>query len=107
MPRDLIAAARQSLKFRRWKPQPSKIKLGPLALTPSPADAVIEEKHYSPTELAKAWGLSPEMIRQLFVNEPGVLVIRRHGTRFKRVYKTIRIPQSVAQRLHNRLSGAA
>jgi len=31
------------------------------------------EKHFSPAELAEAWGPSPETIRNIFREEPGVL----------------------------------
>lgn len=65
----------------------------------------IEERHYSVAELAERWNLSPDTIRKLFENEPGVLVIGEHSTkRGKRCYKTLRIPESVAARLHRRLS---
>jgi hypothetical protein len=62
------------------------------------------EKHYAPRELAELWGLSKETIRTIFRNEPGVLKIGSNGTRLKRGYKTLRIPQSVAERVHTRLS---
>jgi hypothetical protein len=60
-----------------------------------------QEKHYSPAELADAWSFSAEKIRQLFRNEPGVLKIGTAG------YITLRIPASVAERVHNRLSAVA
>jgi hypothetical protein len=60
--------------------------------------------HYSPVELAEAWGVSVETIRSIFRNEPGVLKIGKDGTRLRRGYKTLRIPRSVAERVHTRLS---
>ena len=65
---------------------------------------VVDEKHYSCTELAQAWGVSPQTIRELFRKEEGVLKIGSSGTRTRRGYKTLRIPQSVAERVHGKLS---
>ncbi len=44
----------------------------------------VSAKHFSPAELAEAWGLSLETIRKLFRNEPGVLKIGRSPSRFRR-----------------------
>jgi hypothetical protein len=65
---------------------------------------VVDEKHFTPADLAKAWGVSAETIRVLFRDEPGVLKIGKDGTRLRRGYKTLRIPETVAQRVHTRLS---
>ena len=62
------------------------------------------EKHYSAVELAKLWGLHPKTIRNLFQDEPGVLVIERPEQMFKRGYTSLRIPASVADRVHERYS---
>ena len=63
------------------------------------------EKHVSVNELAFRWNLSPDTVRRMFENEPGVLVIgngiRKYG---RRRYVTLRIPESVAARVHRRLS---
>jgi hypothetical protein len=65
------------------------------------------DKHFSPIELAELWGLSAATIRQIFTGEPGVLRIgepsRRVGRTLKRAYHTMRIPESVAIRVHQRL----
>lgn len=66
--------------------------------------ADFDEKHFSPAELAKAWGVSVELIRSLFRTEPGVLKLGSNGTRHRRGYITLRIPENVAQRVHRRLS---
>ena len=51
------------------------------------------------------WKLSIDMVRRLFEGESGVLVIRNGGlTQRKRRYRTLRIPQSVVDRVHRRLS---
>ena len=66
------------------------------------------EQHYEPKELAARWGLSPTKVRRMFENEPGVLLIgepsRRVGRKLKRSYYTMRIPHSVAERVHRRLT---
>jgi hypothetical protein len=60
------------------------------------------EEHYSPKHLAKLWGVSPDTIRKLFDEEPGVFIVEREETRSKRRYRTMRIPASVAARVHAR-----
>jgi hypothetical protein len=62
------------------------------------------EQHYSPAELATLWALSPNFIRRVFQDEEGVIVIDRKEKLHKRGYKTLRIPRSVALRVHNKLA---
>lgn len=77
-------------------------------VAPKPApEAMLEKycsKHYTPHELAAAWGVSAQTIRELFRHEHGVLKIGSDGTKTRRAYKLLRIPASVAERVHNRLS---
>ena len=63
-----------------------------------------QERHYSVAEIADTWNLSREVIRKLFEGEPGVLVIGNDSTRSKRGYHTLRIPESVMERVHRKLS---
>ena len=63
-----------------------------------------DEKHYSIAELAALWNLSRKTIRRIFEHEPGVLRWGKDETRFKRSYLTLRIPQSVAARVHRQLT---
>jgi hypothetical protein len=69
------------------------------------------EPHYSPKVLAERWELSGTMVHRMFENEPGVLRIgqpsRRMGRILKRRYYTLRIPHSVAERVHQRHLSAA
>ncbi len=65
------------------------------------------EKHYSVKELATLWNLSDRTIRRMFLGEPGVVEWGTCETRMKRGYKTLRIPQSVAQRVYGRLRPAS
>ena len=62
------------------------------------------ERHYAVTEIAEMWNLSADKVRELFEDEPGVLVIGERSPRHKRRYITLRIPQSVLERVHRRLS---
>ena len=60
------------------------------------------EKHFTPAELATAWNVSAQTIREIFRREPGVLKIGSNATKTRRAYKMLRIPASVAERVHNR-----
>ena len=62
------------------------------------------EQHFTPAELANAWGVSDETVRSIFREEPGVLKLGKTGTMHRRGYFTLRIPQEVAKRVHRRLS---
>jgi transcriptional regulator GlxA family with amidase domain len=61
------------------------------------------ERHLTVADLASLWNLSEDTIRRLFLDEPGVVTIRRSRRR-ARVYRSIRIPESVARRVHERLT---
>jgi hypothetical protein len=60
------------------------------------------ERHYTPEALAEIWALSADTVRRLFEREPGVLIVSRNGKR-ARCYRTLRIPESVALRVHRRM----
>jgi SAM-dependent MidA family methyltransferase len=62
-----------------------------------------QERHYAVAELLEMWNLSPDVIRKIFEHEAGVLVVGDYGSRNKRRYTTLRIPQSVVERVHRRL----
>ncbi len=63
------------------------------------------ERHYTVSDLSRRWLLSECTIRRLFTKEPGVIKITRAATRSKRSYTTMRIPEGIALRVHNRLCG--
>jgi hypothetical protein len=70
------------------------------------ADAMtqsFEEPHFSVKQLSERWGFSERTIRRRFAYEPGVVVIEK-GVRFKRRYRRIQIPASVAERVHRRMT---
>jgi hypothetical protein len=66
-------------------------------------DGTTFERHYSVDELAAAWGMSDDFVRRMFVHEPGVVLFVRHRPG-KRTYRVLRIPESVANRVHRRMS---
>ncbi len=63
------------------------------------------ERHYTLSEIAAMWNLSHDFVRRLFQNEPGVLIMgRKEVTSNRRRYATYRIPESVVERVHRRMS---
>ncbi len=69
----------------------------------SPKAPPAAERHYSPNELAGLWGVSATTIRRWFDREPGVVRFGSEGLLNKRRKILLRIPASVAQRVHGRL----
>jgi transcriptional regulator GlxA family with amidase domain len=67
-----------------------------------PPLSLMSERHYSVAELATMWNLSDDTIRRMFENEPDVQVVERPGRTSKRRFRTLRIPESVAQRVYVR-----
>jgi hypothetical protein len=60
----------------------------------------LAQHHYRVKDLAAMWGLSPAAIRRLFRNQHGVLRFGRPKKGHQRDYVSLRIPQSVAQRVY-------
>jgi transcriptional regulator GlxA family with amidase domain len=60
------------------------------------------ERHFTVDELAALWGMSDDFVRRLFLHESGVVIFYHHRPG-RRVYRTLRIPESVALRVHTRL----
>lgn len=65
------------------------------------------ERHFSVQEIAEMWGLGVDKIRELFIDEPGVIRIGNRERRGCRGYITLRIPASVVQGVHARLRANA
>jgi hypothetical protein len=71
---ELYALLQKSEKFVNWNPAADEDQ--PLTISDleqSNIGTEVVEKHYTPAELAKVWGVDAETIRNLFRNEPGVL----------------------------------
>ncbi len=65
------------------------------------------ERHYTLAELAKAWHMSERSLRPWFIDEQGVI---KWGTGKltrgrKKVYVSMRVPESVARRVYRRRTG--
>jgi hypothetical protein len=84
-----------TIEERRSEVRPGQSAPGFLSSFPAPHG----ERHYSVSEVARLWSLSRDSVRRIFRREPGVLVI---GDR----YVTLRIPESVLERVHRRLTNA-
>jgi hypothetical protein len=54
-------------------------------------------------QIAELLSLSADVVRRLFEREPGVLVLGNDGSRRKRGYHTLRIPESVMERVYRRI----
>lgn len=61
------------------------------------------EKHYTVGEIADLWALSTDTVRNLFRDHPGVVKLDSPERLTKRGYCVLRIPESVAQRVHEDL----
>jgi hypothetical protein len=62
------------------------------------------ERHFTVKQVAELWHLSPDAVRHLFRNEPDVVEICRPRRTGRRRYGTLRIPESVLERVHRKLS---
>jgi hypothetical protein len=62
------------------------------------------ERHYTVLEVAELWKLSPDTVRKLFRNVPGVLKFGSSERLHKRGYVNIRIPESIVARVHTERS---
>ena len=68
----------------------------------APADAppLYRQKHFHVNELAELWGTSAHTVRRWFEDEPDVLRITVGYRRGKDHKVCLRIPESVAERVH-------
>jgi hypothetical protein len=61
------------------------------------------ERHYTVQEIAELWGYSRQTVSRIFRNESGVLKITNARSKNRRIHITLRVPESVLIRMHNRL----
>ena len=66
---------------------------------------VFSERHYTVDEVAEMWSLSRDSVRRIFLSEADVPKISRPGNRYKRSCVTMRIPESVLNRVCRRMCG--
>jgi hypothetical protein len=70
-------------------------------------NSIAHDQHYTVSELAKRWHLSPNTVRRLVADEPGVIKITVGPllrNRRKRHLVSLRIPERVALRVHAKLT---
>jgi hypothetical protein len=66
---------------------------------PAPPNAM--EKHFTLEQIAEAWGISVRNARRIFRDQPGVVDLMAHRKSLtSRSYQVLRIPASVAARVH-------
>jgi DNA-binding LacI/PurR family transcriptional regulator len=65
---------------------------------PAPQNAM--EPHFTLKEIATAWGISVRMARRIFRDQPGVSDVCSRRVLSTRPYTILRIPASVAARVH-------
>lgn len=88
---EVISRLKESPKFLAWGQEIVRIH-----------DLGVPAKHYSLDELAELWDVSVDSIRRIFRDEPGVLKIGEYSPKRKR--QSLRIPESVVERVYMRLS---
>ncbi len=72
----------------------------------SPQASTSSEPHRTVKEIAESWKLSEDAVRRIFEREPGVLVLANPSRPGTRRYWTLRIPQSVEQRVYRQFLNA-
>lgn len=71
-----------------------------------PAPTSIEQ-YLTPAQIAKMLQLSTDTVIRIFENQPGVLVVGDcEGSRIRRRYRTIRVPESVYKRVLRQCTNA-
>jgi hypothetical protein len=109
----LLEELLRSSSFLTWSPDPKPVKQPTISVRRGHSfsykgktykNLIVDERHYAPADLAKVWGVDVETVRNIFRDEPGVLKLGEKNPRGRRTYLTLRIPESVAVRVHKRLS---
>jgi AraC-like DNA-binding protein len=108
---DIRSVLQQSRKFRQWKPAKTKaFGIGKEFRSTGKTFknlAKANEKHYTVADVSTLWGISEDLVRDIFRDETGVLKIRRPATKMKRAYSTLRIPESTLNRVYSELCNEA
>jgi len=80
------------------------------AFTSQGPSGMAGERFLTVAEVASMWSLSAVCVRRIFLQEPGVLVLGQRQVQAKlrrRVYRTLRIPESVVARVRQRLANGS
>jgi hypothetical protein len=109
---DIRSVLQMSHKFRQWKPakQHAKHKVFGVGKEYRSTGKTFknlakpDEKHYTVADVSTLWGISEDLVRDIFRDETSVLRIRRPATKMKRAYSTLRIPESTLNRVYSELS---
>jgi hypothetical protein len=62
------------------------------------------EKHYSVQHVADLWNFGVDKVRELFRDEPGVIMEGCEESRYKRGYINMRISESAIRRVYAKLT---
>lgn len=63
-----------------------------------------DRKFNTPQEIANEYGLHVKTVRKLFIDEPGVIRIGHPTLRHRRQHFTLRVPQTVKERVFGALT---
>ena len=63
-----------------------------------------DKQAYTVAEVAAMTGFSRQTITRMFEREPGVIIVPRPSTNCKRLYRSIRIPRAVYERVLRRFT---
>jgi hypothetical protein len=97
---DAISEVKASQDFHDWKPSYA-VRTVPSHIEKS---NMMKEKHYSPDELASLWGVKRGLNPQNLPRRTRRLEDGRYESEAQRQYLTLRIPESVVERVYTRLS---
>jgi hypothetical protein len=67
-------------------------------------EQAIRERFWTPKEIAEMWRVSIDTVRRAFEHEPDVFIVPHTSSPQRRRYRTIRIPDSVLERVQKRRS---
>jgi hypothetical protein len=72
-----------------------------------PENQMALERHYTITEISELWHLDEKIVRRMFEHEADILAFGSTETRYKRRYRSVRIPESVMRRVHRKMTRAS
>lgn len=61
---------------------------------------MLDQKHYTVDQVADILNVSHDVVARLFREQEGVVKLTRPGSHTKRAYTTLRIPESVLNRVY-------